>query len=109
MAHNRVEGMKEMPYLAELRELDLSGNLIKRVEMISNMPCLEDLDLSHNQITKVSSNDFAPAKVLITLNLAGNPISDFSDLECLSTLEELNLSQNLKLTTLEKCPSLPQL
>jgi len=38
--------MKQMPYLAELKDLDLSKNLIKRVEMLSNMPCLEDLDLS---------------------------------------------------------------
>jgi len=38
--------MKQMPYLAELKDLDLSKNLIKWVEMLSNMPCLEDLDLS---------------------------------------------------------------
>ncbi len=101
--------MKQMPYLAELKDLDLSKNLIKRVEMLSNMPCLEDLDLSQNQITKVSSNEFAPAKVLITLNLSNNQISEYSDLECLVTLEELNVSFNPKLTTLEKCPLLQQL
>lgn len=73
--------MKQIPYLAELKELDLSGNQISKIEMMSNLPVIEDLNLSSNLITKINANELAPAKSLLYLNLAGNQIKVFKELE----------------------------
>jgi len=55
-----------------LKELDLSGNQISKIEMMSNLPIIEDLNLSNNLITKINANELAPAKSILYLNLAGN-------------------------------------
>lgn len=81
LSHNKITSMKQIPYLAELKELDLSGNQISKIEMMSNLPVIEDLNLSSNLITKINANELAPAKSLLYLNLAGNQIKVFKELE----------------------------
>lgn len=63
---------------------------------LSRLNRLEELDLSHNEITSLYAFQVCACReTLKTLNLSGNRISDVSPLNALTALEELNLSDNL--------------
>ncbi|XP_038053348.1 uncharacterized protein LOC119725831 isoform X2 [Patiria miniata] len=63
--------------LTSLRSLDFSNNEISHWPMMPSLPNLRQLDLSNNEIETVGQNAFhaLDAKVLSSLNLAGNPLS----------------------------------
>ncbi len=63
--------------LKQLKDLDLSFNLIKSVDDgdFSNLPRLKDLDLSSNEIESVSETAFQNSTQLQKINLSKNKVS----------------------------------
>ncbi|KAJ8925431.1 hypothetical protein NQ315_009264 [Exocentrus adspersus] len=84
--------------LPELDRLDLSGNRMKSLDAGSfkGLRNLSFIDLSNNIISRVSPNSFENLPQLKILRLRGNrlPISVIMKLHPLSTVEELDLSEN---------------
>ncbi len=75
-----------------LRYLDLIGNEINDVSLLSSLPQLEELFLNGNNISDISSL-FSLTRLRL-LDLGGNNISDISSLSLLTQLEELFLYNN---------------
>lgn len=91
-------GLTSIPQLntVNLIRLNLSRNKIGSVEKSSfaNLNQLRDLDLSHNDLTHVPSQDvWRMLPKLRSLNLAGNPITAISNLSFvgLHALDDLNI------------------
>ena len=81
--------------LDSIKTLNLWGNNLDDITLLSEMPYLEILSLSNNQIKDIKS--LKNLKNLKELYLKENNISDFSQLEFLKNckkLEILNLSEN---------------
>ena len=97
--------MKLLGYLFGLKILDLSSNLIERIQGIENIQ-IEELYLNHNKIEVIQSNEL-PGSLKI-LQLRGNLLSSINFLSKLQGLESLSLEQN-KLETLSGFPRLPKL
>jgi Leucine-rich repeat (LRR) protein len=74
----------------------VSGCQIQQIVFKSTIKTLKDLDLSSNQISRLSSNQFKWAKKLIKLNLSQNSIAEMEEsaFADLYKLTELDLSGN---------------
>ena len=48
VSFNKIESMKPLGYLSDLKELYLRSNQITKIESLSNFPNLEDLDIGEN-------------------------------------------------------------
>lgn len=81
-----------------LEKLLLSRNQLTLAPFASNVcstPRLRVLDVSHNQIRKVTPLFFHTLTALTILRMAHNQLSALCDeIECLSSLVELNVSNN---------------
>ena len=75
-----------------VRVLDLSGNLLKTLENLSAYRELEELDVSENLLEDISN--IRNNKHLKKLTMESNFISDVSHLGALSTLTDIDLSDN---------------
>ena len=91
-----ISNITGLEFATNLRELDISNNLITDLRPLANLITLESLHLS-----ELSSNtlnlDISPLASLINLKelfLVGNGISDISPLAGLKKLRRLNLSNN---------------
>ncbi|EAL66222.1 hypothetical protein DDB_G0282725 [Dictyostelium discoideum AX4] len=86
----------ELKQLLNLKFLNLSRNKITRLDGISNILKLEDLDVSYNAIS-IISDDLYQCKLLEKLNLSFNQINNIqsSFIAQLKLLKVLNLSNNL--------------
>ncbi|KAN0029376.1 hypothetical protein ACTFIV_011267 [Dictyostelium citrinum] len=86
----------ELKQLLNLKFLNLSRNKITRLEGVSNILKLEDLDVSYNAIS-IISDDLYQCKLLEKLNLSFNQINSIqsSFIAQLKLLKVLNLSNNL--------------
>ncbi|VVC87080.1 unnamed protein product [Leptidea sinapis] len=76
--------------------LNLSGNAISTLSRDLNLPKLQKLDLSHNQINLIESDAFYNVTMLQRLDLSHNQISNvYKEMfNGLINLERLNLSHN---------------
>lgn len=86
--------------LRELKEIDLSGNLIKsigRAKMFQNMTSLEYMNVGKNEISTIFHDTFHGPKNIRHLVLSNNNINYIEDgaFVDLSLLESLDLEQNL--------------
>ena len=83
---------QEIQKLTELKELDLSHNQISKIENLDTLINLTTFDLENNQISKIENLDTL-AK-LTTLDLETNSISKIENLDALYKLTTLNLYNN---------------
>ncbi|KAI9756366.1 MAG: hypothetical protein M4579_003870 [Chaenotheca gracillima] len=109
--NNRMTGSfpKTFAYLESLKEIDIRFNAISNIEVISELPCLEQLFAIHNSIS-VFEGHFSKIR---TLQLNHNPVTRFTLLSVVPTLTTLSIS-NAKLAQLsddlfEKMPNLEKL
>lgn len=108
--HNKITAI-ESSFSPNVRFLDLSDNLIKKIGNLENFPKLEKLDLGYNLLTEIINIESLPLKDLFlmcndiekiknlniptlrNLDLACNNIEKIENLECIN-LEELYLGNN---------------
>ena len=77
------------------RSLSFPYSGITLISGLERMTKLEELDLSHNEISSLYQFEISPSRyTLVKLNLSDNQISDVMSLSFLTTLEELDLSGN---------------
>jgi hypothetical protein len=110
-AHNYISLMDDsLLALSALEVLDLSYNLISRVENLQFCYCLVQVNLSHNRIRSVQ-NTVETFGNLKFLNLSGNELESALGLEKLLGLERLDLSDNqlLQPIDVQHLQSLPNL
>jgi Leucine-rich repeat (LRR) protein len=83
--------------LINLKELNLSFNIIKQINISSNLNNLLILDLKKNDISKTESKNFFILDNMIRLDLSDNNLQEFDSKNIFSSnnqLEELYLSYN---------------
>lgn len=86
------EDIKELYYMQDLKELELSGNNISDLTPISQITGLTKLIISHNKIEDISS--LTALTQLTELYLSSNLISDLTPLASLPQLETLAIGNN---------------
>lgn len=72
-----------------LRKLDLSFNMIEKLEWMDALPNLVNLDVRSNFINKIS--DLGDISTVHFLDLSGNPISKIDGLEKYGNLKDINV------------------
>jgi len=93
-SHNQIVSLDEsLFHLSAVQQINLSHNLIERIENLQFCYSLELLDLSYNKISSLENavETLGNLKVLI---LRSNKIASTAGLEKLLGLEELDLSDN---------------
>ncbi len=78
--------------LTKLQSVDLSDNNITSISVISNLPELQYVFLTHNNIEDISP--LASLSKLLVLDLSQNGISELPDFSGMQSLEALYLSKN---------------
>ncbi len=91
-----------------LRELKLDNNLIVDFSKFANFKLLETLTLENNKITDLSSLTPANFPSLLRLKIGGNPIANYNNLAQMTNLIML-IVDNAKLTTANINTILPPL
>ena len=77
------------------KKLSYAGSGLSDLHGLSQMMCLEELDLSRNAIVSLYQFEISPSRnTLRRLVLSDNEIRDVSSLRALTVLEELDLSRN---------------
>eukprot|EP01083_Nonionella_stella_P014777 41400_1 len=85
-----IECLEECP---NLEDLNLSYNLIGRIENLGSLSCLTHLNLSENTIRRVEG--VVSLKNLVRLNLSGNQIERIPpSIKNLTKLEVFRISKN---------------
>ncbi|XP_065912424.1 leucine-rich repeat and guanylate kinase domain-containing protein-like isoform X2 [Dysidea avara] len=97
LSNNRIECITNLHGLP-LKELNLSGNSIQKIDNIESLKFLQVLDLSSNQIS--SMDGLQGHMFLEHINLAENDIMDLVEIEHLTDLRMLRIL-NLKLNPVE--------
>ena len=91
-----LRSMKGIGAFEMLTDVNLSANVIERIEDLANLKLLRKLDLSCNKIRVISS--LRGLNSLTILNLSGNKIASMQPLEDFTTssskLKEIDLSGN---------------
>ncbi len=85
----RIEGLEK---LTKLTGLYLSNNQISRIEGLEKLAALTELKLWDNKISRIEGLENLTG--LTVLDLSGNQISDIEGLENLTKLTHIDLSQN---------------
>ena len=84
-----VTDLSPLSHLPKLASLYIDSDKLKNLQAISQMKCLNNLDLNINGVTDISP--LGELKNLTRLYVSGKKIKDFSPLGGLSSLEELEL------------------
>jgi Leucine-rich repeat (LRR) protein len=82
---------------SSLIHLCVSNNRIQVIDSITQMPCLEYLDLSQNRLISIEENSFTFLKKLKHLNLSQNKLDLESEFNNISFFNEQFLLENLDL------------
>jgi Leucine-rich repeat (LRR) protein len=88
-------GLQRIPLLEgeeKLKYLNLSNNVITKIENIVSLPNLSFLDLTGNRIKEIAAHP--TVKSLKVLILAKNQIEEIKNLECLPCLEVVDIHDN---------------
>ena len=89
---SQFSDLSGLEYFINLKQLDISWNLVTNVDVLASLTSLEFLKMFGNQVS-----DIAPLANLLnltSLNVGGNQITDISALEGLIGLQELLLDGN---------------
>ncbi|MFS0821462.1 leucine-rich repeat domain-containing protein [Bacillus sp. 1P02SD] len=90
--HRGITDLSGLEKAGNLSFLDLSGNKIENLELLSNLTNLSNLYLNSNNISDITP--LSGLEKLRTLTLRGNKIEDISALKDLTALAELDFSNN---------------
>lgn len=92
LSGNSLTSVSVLSNMPSLKELFISNNSLRDISALSSLPELEYLDASRNRLTAVPDFDNSPK--LTSLVLADNMINDISSVHRLTSLEYLDLSGN---------------
>ncbi|MEX2371570.1 MAG: leucine-rich repeat domain-containing protein [Bacteroidales bacterium] len=92
MAEYEIENLDGIEYCTYARIIDLSGNNLTNVTILSQLLRLEEVFLQNNQITYIDGLSELP--FLRILDLSHNDVDDISSLFEVDTLEFLNIIGN---------------
>ncbi|XP_057337575.1 protein artichoke-like [Microplitis mediator] len=102
MSHNKIRYFPAHAFetLFELKTFRLDNNELSELPDICSLQNLENLSISNNYISSVSSSNFCNLSKLKRLNLSGNSLDEIPAgvFDNLTSLEELDLSKNLIVT-----------
>ncbi|XP_062345384.1 toll-like receptor 2 type-1 [Cinclus cinclus] len=98
---NKVKVLSLSSALEKLEHLNISGNLITRLEPAGHLPAVISLDSSHNLIPKLPDGFGESLPGLKYLNLSGNKISFLHPGTLPASLVELDISDNAITTIVE--------
>ncbi|XP_071307450.1 toll-like receptor 2 [Agelaius tricolor] len=101
LSKNKVKMLSLTSALEKLEHLNVSGNLITRLEPAGHLPALTSLDSSHNLIPELPDGFGASLPGLKYLNLSGNKISFLQRGSLPASLVELDISDNAITTIVE--------
>ncbi|XP_054267240.1 leucine-rich repeat-containing protein 23-like [Macrosteles quadrilineatus] len=95
LSYNLIEKIEGLEGLRYLKHLNLSHNYIQQVENL-HCPSLQELNLSYNRITDIDNEDKCMGSLenLRELDLAHNNLTSLHNLENLKSLKSLNVSEN---------------
>lgn len=82
--------LSNLKYMVDLTVLDLSGNRITNLSVLSQLPALTELHLEKTSVTDITV--LSQLYHLEWLSLAGSPVSDLTPLKRLTELHYLDLS-----------------
>lgn len=101
ISKNKLTVLSLTGALEKLEFLNVSGNLISRVEPASRLPALANLDSSHNLIAELPDRFGESLPALKYFNLSGNKISFLQRGSLPASLLELDISNNAITTIVE--------
>jgi Leucine-rich repeat (LRR) protein len=94
-------GLAQASNLLELKILRLSNNKIQKINFLSHLPKLFEVDLSKNFIKNIDKTSFNIPNVISNLKIEDNIIKTLANIEALQCLTKLSLNGN-KLTDLNE-------
>lgn len=105
LSHNNIAQLTDLSRHRFLENLKLHCNGISAIEGLNNLRFLQVLDLSFNNITKIEGLDDLPIR---ELNLKGNQITMLENLEKLTKLTYIDVSNNqlTSIAALSQCSTL---
>lgn len=98
---NKVKVLSLTSALEKLEHLNISGNVITRLELASHLPALTSVDGSHNLIPGLPDGFGESLPGLKYFNLSGNKISFLQRGSLPASLVELDISDNAITTIVE--------
>ncbi|XP_039916334.1 toll-like receptor 2 type-1 [Hirundo rustica] len=101
LSKNKVKVLSLTSALEKLEHLNISGNLITRLEPAGHLPALTSLDSSHNLIPELPDGFGESLPGLKYFNLSGNKISFLQRGSLPASLVELDISDNAITTIVE--------
>lgn len=99
-----LDGIIDFPHLVFC---NFSSNLLQDISQLATLKYVQHADLGANAITDLPQ--FQPQSLLRSLNLSANMLECLQGLSTLTALEELDVSHNPMLTSIEPLRSLTQL
>lgn len=93
LTNHAVSDLSALPYIGQLKVLDLQNNKLDDLKGLESLTDLEELYLGHNHIKRIEA--LKPLSKLEKLDLQNNLISDISSLSLLTDLKELYLDSNV--------------
>ncbi|KAJ6109516.1 NACHT domain-containing protein [Penicillium sp. IBT 16267x] len=103
LSDNLISRIQDTDSFMKLRYLNVESNKIRQIEGLTHMTQLTDLYLSRNKISRIQNLDTLGH--LRHLDLSGNRIRSLESLDNLHLLQELYLDKN-KITEIKKIDSL---
>lgn len=79
LSHNVIERMEHLDRLSQLRDLNLANNMLTKIEGLENLILLQSLNVSNNQIKHVPPWFAKKLKALRTFRIARNNLSSVSN------------------------------
>ncbi|XP_061212856.1 toll-like receptor 2 [Neopsephotus bourkii] len=101
ISKNKLNLLPLTQALENLQHLNVSGNLIARLEATGRLPALTSLDSSHNLIAELPDDFGQSLPMLKHFNLSGNKISFLQRGALPASLLELDISDNAITTIVE--------
>jgi Leucine-rich repeat (LRR) protein len=101
-----LDGLKDIPNIEEVENLDISNNNINNFEYMPLLPNLWDLDISNNNISSWKYMPLLPN--LLNLNVSNNNISSWEYMPLFPNLVDLDVSKN-NISSWEYIPLFPNL
>ncbi|XP_075003925.1 toll-like receptor 2 isoform X2 [Calonectris borealis] len=101
ISKNKLNMLSLTDALQKLEYLNVSGNLITRLEAASHLSALANLDSSHNLISELPDRFGESLPMLKYFNLSGNKISFLQRGSLPASLIELDISDNAITTIVE--------
>jgi len=92
MYSDKIKNLTGLEYAANLQSLDLSGNNISDIGVLSRLTKLQTLNLRSNQVSDIRA--LTGLTNLQAIDLGNNQMSDIGSLSGLTNLQTLNLDNN---------------